>query len=104
MSYANPVMTVKKRSPKNKRRKNVYRFKLFLKIAFSTSIKASSDKAMRDHGHNFAIKRDELPERCAPLHVSGLFILVATRSAIIAREIGARLLNKGLYDREKNHD
>ena len=77
---------------------------MFLKIAFSTSIKASSDKAMRDHGHNFAIKRDELPERCAPLHVSGLFILVATRSAIIAREIGARLLNKGLYDREKNHD
>ena len=82
-------MRVKKRSPNVNGERVFIRFQLFPKIAISRSIKQAA-RGYERPWPQLAIKRDELPERCALHHISGLFILVATRSAIMAREVGAR--------------
>jgi len=85
MSCSNAVKTVSRRSPiiKSGMRRPLFVKNSLKKYPMIHCPKSHKKKATRDHGHNFASKRNGLPERCARHQVNGLFILVPTTPPMI---------------------
>jgi len=98
LSCDNPLITVKRKNP-SMIYARVHTIFIRLSIPFipknhpkmliSRVMKNNNKELMNDHGHDLARMCRTLTGRCVRHQVNGLFILVATTPAMIARSMGA---------------